>query len=121
MAQLNQMKYRQLQQYLTYGIIAAAVIFVLYLVFAGIGIIWLKVVTAVLAILISFACLALLYLRKELLRPRSLWITTAAAAIIVCLLFSLVLNFPSPNKYKQTSPDTSNTTAVVSVLEHDFL
>lgn len=115
MAQLNQMKYRQLQQYLTYGIIAAAVMFVLYLVFAGIGIIWLKVVTAVLAILLSFACLALLYLRKELLRPRSLWITAAAAAIIVCLLFSLVLNFPSPNKYKDVDKTTGAEVSAVII------
>ena len=100
MARTNQMKYHQLQQYLTYALIAAAGLFVLYLVFAGFGIIWLKVVTAVLAILLSFGCLALLYMRKELLRQRSLWMTTAAAAIIVCLIFSLVLNFPSPNKYK---------------------
>lgn len=110
MKQLNQIKYQQLQQFLTYGIIAAAVLFVLYLVFAGLGIIWAKVVTAVLAILISFACLALLYMRKELLRQRSFWITTAAVAIIVCLLFSLILNFPSPNKYKDVG-DTSGTEA----------
>lgn len=120
MKQLNQIKYQQLQQFLTYGIIAAAVLFVLYLVFAGLGIIWAKVVTAVLAILISFACLALLYLRKELLRQRSLWMTTAAAAIIVCLLFSLILNFPSPNKYKDVGKTNGVEVSAVTVYNGEL-
>lgn len=113
MTKLNQMKYRQLQQYLTYGILASAVLFVLYLVFAGIGIIWVKVVTAVLSILLSFGCLVLLYLRNELFRQRSLWITTAAAAIIVCLLLSLILNFPSPNMYKDLGQAADTASAVI--------
>lgn len=116
MAQTRKNNYQQMQWYLIYALIAAAGMFALYLVFAGFGIIWLKVVTAVLAILISFACLAYLYLTKELLRSRSLWMSTAAAAIIVCLLFSLVLNFPSPNKYKRVPPVT-NDTAAVAVLD----
>lgn len=105
--------YQQMQWYMTYALIAAAGIFLLYLVFASFGIIWLKVVTAILAILISFASLAYLYMTKELLRPRSLWMTTAAGAIIVCLLFSLILNFPSPNKYKNAQADTNETAAVL--------
>ena len=115
MARTNQMKYQQLQWYLTFALIAAAGLFALYLVFAGFGIIWLKVITAVLAILLSFGCLAILYLRKELLRQRSLWMTTAAAAIIVCLVFSLVLNFPSPNKYKNVG--SAPTASVVMTTE----
>jgi hypothetical protein len=101
------MKYQQLQWYLTYALIAAAGLFALYLVFAGFGIIWLKVITAILAILISAACLVVLYMRKELLRQRSLWMTVAAGAVILCLLFSLILNFPSPNKYKDLSAAVS--------------
>ena len=113
MARTNQMKYQQLQWYLTFALIAAAGLFALYLVFAGFGIVWLKIVTAILAILISFGCLAILYLRKELLRQRSLWMTTAAAAIIVCLIFSLLLNFPSPNKYKHVG-NTPTVSAVIN-------
>ena len=115
MARTNQMKYQQLQWYLTFALIAAAGLFALYLVFAGFGIIWLKVITSVLAILLSFGCLAILYMRKELLRQRSLWMTTAAAAIIVCLVFSLVLNFPSPNKYKNVG--STPTASVVMTTE----
>lgn len=113
--------YQQMQWYLIYALIAAAGMFALYLVFAAFGIIWLKVVTAIVAILISFACLAYLYLTKELLRPRSMWMTAASGAIIVCLLFSLILNFPSPFKYKQTAPTSDSTAAVVTAWEHDGL
>lgn len=118
MAQPANMKYQQLQWYLTYALIAAAGLFALYLVFAGFGIVWLKVITAILAILISFACLAVLYMRKELLRQRSLWMTTAAAAIILCLLFSLVLNFPSPNKYKHVGTTNSVEASTVVISEN---
>ena len=119
MAQSRKRNYQQMQWYLTYALIAAVGMFALYLVFAGFGIVWLKAVTAVLAILISAACLAWLFLSKELLRQRSLWMTTAACAIIVCLLVSLVLRFPSPNKYKQTAPANNNASAVV-MLEEDL-
>ena len=104
MARKPNSKVQQMQWYLTYTVIAAAGLFALYLVFASFGITWLKVVTAILSILLSFACLAFLYLTNSLLRPRNLWMTTAAGAVIICLLFSLMLNFPSPNKYKQAVP-----------------
>lgn len=113
MARKPNMKYQQLQWYLTFALIAAAGMFALYLVFAGFGIIWLKAVTAVLAILISFGCLAVLFMKKELMRQRSLWMTAAAASIIVCLLFSLVLRFPSPNKYKKAAPAKDDAAAVM--------
>lgn len=98
-----------MERYMTYALLADLVIFVLYLIAAGTGIIWLKVITAIIAILLSGLCLAFLYLSQELLRPRSLWMSAAAAAIAVCVLFSLILNFPSPSPYKQTetSPVTS--------------
>lgn len=114
MAQPNT-RYQQMQWYMTYALIADTGLFLLYLVFAGFGVIWLKVITAILTALISLICLAFLYMSKELLRPRSLWMTAASAAILVCLLFSLILNFPSPNKYKQTEPDDSEKNAAVSI------
>ena len=89
-------RYQEMEQYMTYLIIADAVLFVLYLLFAGLGIVWLKIVLAVLAILLSVLMLGYLYLTKELLNPRSLWMSAAAAAVTVCVLFSLILNFPSP-------------------------
>lgn len=114
MAQKPNTKYQQSQWYLIYALIAAVGMFALYLVFAGFGIVWLKVITAILAILLSFACLAFLYMSKGLFRPRNLWMTTAAASIIVCLLFSLILHFPSPNKYKIAAPAENDTAAVAA-------
>ena len=87
-------RYRQLEKLMTSALIADGVLFLLYLIFAACGVIWLKVILALCVILISGGCLTLLYLSKELLRKRSLWMSTAAAAALVCLLFSLILNFP---------------------------
>ncbi len=74
-------------------------LFIVYLIAASNGIVWLKVIIAILAILLSLLCLGFLYLSKEILRPRSLWMSVMAAAIAICILFSLILNFPSPNPY----------------------
>ena len=87
-------RYKVMEWYMTYTLIADLGLFLLYLIFAGFGIVWLKVVTAILAILISLGCLAYLYLTQELLRRRSFWMTTAAAAILLCTLMSLILNYP---------------------------
>lgn len=94
-------RYKEMERYMTYALCADAGIFILYLLFAGFGIVWLKVIFALAGLALSGALLWFLYTTKELLRQRSFWITTGAAAIIVCLLFSLILNFPTPNKYKQ--------------------
>ncbi len=101
-------RYQIMEHYMTYALLADTVLFVLYLVFAGLGITWLKVTLSIIAILLSLLILTYLYLTKELLRRRSLWMSVAAAAITVCILFSLILNFPSP-KYEpaQQSPAAS--------------
>ena len=102
-------RYQVMEQYMTYALIADAVLFVLYLLFAGLGIVWLKVTLAVVAIVLSVLILGYLYMTKELLKPRSLWMSAAAAAVVVCLLFSLILNFPSP---KYTLPEQPNNSTV---------
>jgi len=93
-------RYKEMERKLSYVLAADAALFVLYLLFAGLGIIWLKVTLAIIAILVSGLCLGFLYLSQELLRRRSLWMSASAAAILICILFSLILNYPSPNKYK---------------------
>lgn len=96
----SQKKRYQKMQYMMCGALALdLVLFIVYLIAAGNGIVWLKVIIAILAILLSLLCLAYLYLTKEILRQRSLWMSVMAAAITICLLFSLILNFPSPNPY----------------------
>lgn len=93
-------RYKEMERYMTLALIADAVLFVLYLICAGCGVIWLKVILAILTIALSGLCLAYLYFSKELLRQRSFWMTICAGAVLVCVLASLILNFPSPNKYK---------------------
>ena len=93
MAKQNK-RYLQMQKVMTRILIGDAVAFLLYLIFAACGVIWLKVILAVGMFVVSGGCLAFLYLTRELTRRRSLWMTTASGGILICLLFSLILNFP---------------------------
>lgn len=93
-------RYKLMERYMTYALCANTAIFVFYMIAAGNGIGWLKGILAILCLGISGLLLWVLYKSQELLRQRSLWITVGAAAIAVCLLFSLILKFPSPNIYK---------------------
>lgn len=92
MAQRN--RYQDLSRLMTIALIIAAVFFVLYLIFAGVGIIWAKVLTAILAILVPVLCLGFLYMSQELLKQRSLWLTTGFGGILICTVVSLLTNFP---------------------------
>lgn len=89
-------RYAIMEQYVTILLLALLGLFCIYLLSAGFGIIWLKLFCAVIIILASGLCLGYLYLTKELVKRRSLWMGTAAAALFVCTLFSLILNFPCP-------------------------
>ncbi len=92
-------RYKFMERLLTYAMVADTVLFILYLIFAGIGVTWLKVLFTLITILLSAAILTFLYYSRELAKRRSLWISVGACAIIICLLFSLILNFPSPRLY----------------------
>ena len=89
-------RYKKMETMVTGILCLDAAIFIAYLIFAGLGMIALKVISAILCILISCLVLYYLYMTRELLRRRSLWMTLAAACVIVCIVASLVLNFPSP-------------------------
>jgi hypothetical protein len=89
-------RYANFERYITLVLIVSTILFIIYMIASGCGIIWLKVLCAILAILAPGLCLYMLYLTKELLRQRSLWMTVGAVAIIICTLLSLILNFPSP-------------------------
>ena len=91
-------RFKENERILAYALIADAAIFLLYLLMAGLGVVWFKWVLAIAAILLSGAGLAVQYLTGELLRHRSLYLSTGFAAIIVVILFSLLLNYPSPNE-----------------------
>ncbi len=100
-------RYREMERIMSLVLAADLFLFILYLIASGCGVVWLKVVLAIVAILLSGLCLLFLYFSKELLRSRSLWMSVSAASIILCILFSLILNFPSPNPYKQKTVSTA--------------
>ena len=87
---------KKMEFYITIALCVDAAIFLAYLIFAGMGLLALKIIAAVLCIALSGAALYQLFVSHELLRRRSLWMTLAAACIIICVLFSLILKFPAP-------------------------
>lgn len=87
-------RYKEMEQLMTMALIADAALFLLYLIFAAVGVIWLKVILAIFTIVIALGGLALLYLSQELLRKRSLWLSTGFFSIFLCILVSLILAFP---------------------------
>ena len=91
-------RFKENERILAYGLIADAAIFLLYLLMAGLGVAWLKWILAVAALLLSAAGLASLYLTGEIRRHRSLYLVVGFAAVAVVILFSLLLNYPSPNE-----------------------
>ena len=89
-------RYKKMEALITLALCLDVVIFLAFLVFAGIGMTGLKAVTAVLCFAISGAVLYILYMTRELLRKRSIWMTLAALCTILCVLASLLLRFPAP-------------------------
>ncbi len=87
-------RYRELEYNMTRVLIADAAVFVLYMLFAALDVTALKVITAIIALLVSLLCLGYLYMTNELRRRRSLWMVTGAAAVLLCTLVSLILNWP---------------------------
>ena len=92
----NNRRYYQMARFLKTVLLADTAVFILSLLFAGMGIAWLRVILRILCILCSAAALALLYMNKELLRPRSRWISVGFAAILVCVLVSTICGYPAP-------------------------
>ncbi len=92
----HQKNYAQLERFLTLLLYVTLAVFVCYLLFAGLGVIPVKIITAVIAILGGGFCLFVLYNTKELFRSRSLWLTCAFSSIVLLTIVSLICNFPSP-------------------------
>lgn len=89
-------RYKEIEQLLTAILIADVVIFALYLLFAGLGVTAMKVLTAIIAIVISGLSLAFLHMCGEFRKRRSRWLVLGYACTVICLVVSLVLNYPSP-------------------------
>ena len=79
-------------------LIADVVVFALFALFAGLGVVAMKVICAIVTIIVSALCLAFLYMTGELQKRRSLWMAVGFAGVLLCLLVSLICNYPSPLK-----------------------
>ena len=97
-------RYRQFERMVTAVLGGCAGLYIVFLLSAGNGIIWLKALSAIIAILVSLLAIGYLYLTGELLRPRSLWMAAGFASVIICILVSLLCNFPSPNDLQPLNP-----------------
>ncbi len=89
-------RYRELENMMTKVLCGDALVFVLFMIFAGRGWAVLKGITAVITALVSLLALGWLYITKEFFRRRSLWMVTACISILACLLISLILGYPCP-------------------------
>ena len=87
-------RYLEMEKQMTRVLLGIAGLFVLYLITAMAGIIWLKVILSILTILASLLCLVLLYLNGEFARRRSQWMTLSAAACLLCTVVSLLSGCP---------------------------
>ena len=89
-------RYKKMEALITAALCVDVIIFLAFLIFAGMGRTGLKAVTAILSFAISGGVLYILYMTRELLRRRSIWMTLAAVCTILCILASLILRFPAP-------------------------
>ncbi len=92
----RQSRYQQIEKLVTILILLSFLVFVVFLIASGNAIIWLKVISCIITILLCGLSLTVLYMTKLLIKSRSLWMTCASAGILICLIFSLLLNYPSP-------------------------
>ena len=96
MARRSRNRYREMESMMSKIILADVLVFILYLVCAWFAWHVLKVITAIIAIFGSLLCVGWLYLTGEFTRRRSLWMVTAFVCIVICVVVSMLLNYPCP-------------------------
>ena len=92
----KRMRYKTIEKYLTYALLGDTAVFALFLLFAGKGLVALKVITAIIAIATSGLSLGYLYMIGETKKRRSRWMVLGFLCILLCLFVSLILNYPAP-------------------------
>ncbi len=97
MARRSRNRYREMESLMTKIILADFVVFILYLMCAGLGWTVVKVITAIIAIIGSGLCTGWLYITGEFGRRRSLWMVTGFISIMICVVVSLLLEYPCPS------------------------
>lgn len=88
--------FRQLEHQLTIVILADLALFLLTLLFSGLGVGFLKYLLGIAVILLSAAGCLFLVLIEEHKRRRSLWMLAAFGALLLCTLVSLLAGYPAP-------------------------
>jgi cytochrome bd-type quinol oxidase subunit 2 len=99
MAQTNRRKknsFRKFEGMLTKVILGELAGFLLMLLFAALGVGWLKWILAVAVILVSGAGCALLVSKQEHKKRRSWWMLASFAGMLLCTLVSLIAGYPAP-------------------------
>lgn len=114
----RQARYKNFEKTIILILTGAFILFITFLIASGLGITWLKLLSSILAILLCCLCLILLVLTKELLTQRSLWMSVWSAATVLCILFSLILKYPSPNPYSSNSKTASTASDTVQDSEN---
>lgn len=94
MAKRSRSRYREMESMMTKIILGDVLVFILYMVSAGLGWSIAKVITAIITIFGSLLCTGWLYLTGEFTRRRSLWMVTAFISVILCVAVSLLLSYP---------------------------
>ncbi len=89
-------RYREMENLMTKIILGDVLVFIAYLVTAGMGANVIKVISALVCVVGSSLGAGWLFLTGEFGRRRSLWMVTIFICIVICVLFSLVLGYPRP-------------------------
>ena len=104
----NRRRYKDVERVLTQILLGEVVVFILYLIFAGLGLLALKVFTSIVIAAASVLCLGFLYMCREMFKRRSRWLVFGFGALLFLLLVSLLLNYPSPNEAKTAAETIAN-------------
>ena len=90
----NRSRYREFERFVTVILLITLALFIAYLVFASLGWVLVKLIACLCIILVAAFGLWNLYNAKELLKPRSLWMTYGFCSLVICTTVSLLCNFP---------------------------
>lgn len=105
-------RYREMERVMLRALLVDVGFFLLFLLFSGLGIGVVKVIFAVLGIVLSILGLGSLFLTRELFRRRSRYLVFGFAAVLLCVVVSLIAHYPSPMPDVVTKGALPVTTAV---------
>lgn len=88
--------FSKLEAYITKALLINLLLFILFLISSGIGVIWLKVICAIFSVLIPAMCILYLICVKEWRKRRAQWMVSASLSLLICTILSLILQYPSP-------------------------